>query len=173
MAIKGYSAFLKAPALLKTSTKLFSIILRTLVGGVNCHRCVLQPQPTGPLYFWITLLINIYSKFSPDTFWSLFLTVFFFFNQDDFFITPLIDPYTNFNLSTITKICVRSVSWGCQIRRLHLYRWVRPIPPTNVPDMTLNCIWWRGSSLGALRNVSYPSIVITPRSSLTRSGITW
>ena len=41
-----------------------------------------------------------------------------------------------------------------------------------VPVMTLNSIWWWGSSSGVLRNVEYPFIAITPRSTLSRSGST-
>ena len=36
--------------------------------------------------------------------------------------------------------------------------------------MTLNCIWWWGSSSGALENVEYFFIAITLGSSLKRSG---
>ena len=38
--------------------------------------------------------------------------------------------------------------------------------------LLLNCIWWRGTNYGALGNVEYPFIAITPRSTLTRSGST-
>ena len=38
--------------------------------------------------------------------------------------------------------------------------------------MTLNCIWYWGSYSGALGNVEYHFIAITPRSTLTRSGRT-
>ena len=50
MAMKGYSAFPKAPAL---TIRLFSVISRTFVreGGLTplqrCSQCILQPQPTG------------------------------------------------------------------------------------------------------------------------------
>ena len=37
-------------------------------------------------------------------------------------------------------------------------------------DRTINCIWWWGSSLGALVNVEYFFIAITPRSTLNHSG---
>ena len=42
----------------------------------------------------------------------------------------------------------------------------------SVLDMTLNCIWWWGSSSGNFRNEEYPFIAITPRSTRTRSVIT-
>ena len=41
-----------------------------------------------------------------------------------------------------------------------------------VLGMTLNCIWWWGSSSEALRNMKYPFIGITSRSTLIRSGST-
>ena len=44
--------------------------------------------------------------------------------------------------------------------------------PNECPVMTLNRIWWWGSSLEALGNVEYPFITITPRSTLTQSGST-
>ena len=73
---------------------------------------------------------------------------------------------------------IRPVSWGCRICRLHLCRWLRPPPPTCVWDMTLNCIWWWGSNSWTLGNVEYLFkkiffLVITPRSTLTRSGSTY
>ena len=37
---------------------------------------------------------------------------------------------------------------GCKIHQLHLYREVRPHPPTSVLDMTSNRIWWWGSIPG-------------------------
>ena len=43
---------------------------------------------------------------------------------------------------------------------------------TSVLDLTLNCIWWWGSSSGELRRVEYSFIVITLMSTLTRSGRT-
>ena len=52
----------------------------------------------------------------------------------------------------------------CSNRTLHL--------GSRVLGMTLNCIWWRGTSYGTLGNVEYPFIAITPRSTLTRSGST-
>ena len=36
--------------------------------------------------------------------------------------------------------------------------------------MTVNCIWWWGSSSGALRSVKFSFITITPGSTLNRSG---
>ena len=45
-------------------------------------------------------------------------------------------------------------------------------PPMSVLIMTQNCIWWWGSSLGALGNMKYLFIAITPRSTLTWSGST-
>ena len=56
---------------------------------------------------------------------------------------------------------------GCKICQLHLCRGVRqkPLPaPMSVLDMALNCIWWWGSSSGALENVEYLFIANTPRS---------
>ena len=53
MAMKGYTAFPKAPASLNFIIRLFSAISRTMVaGGVltplqKCSRCILNPQPTG------------------------------------------------------------------------------------------------------------------------------
>ena len=40
----------------------------------------------------------------------------------------------------------------------------------NVLDMTLNCVWWWGSSLGTRGNVKYLFISITPRFTLTWIG---
>ena len=42
--------------------------------------------------------------------------------------------------------------------------------PTNVLDMTLNCIWWWGPSPCVLRNGEYSFIAIIYRSTLTFSG---
>ena len=42
----------------------------------------------------------------------------------------------------------------------------------SVLDMILNCIWWWGSSLGALGNVEYLFIAITPWFTLTWIGST-
>ena len=44
--------------------------------------------------------------------------------------------------------------------------------PTSIKDMTLNCIWWKGSRLVPLGNVEYTFIAITPRFILIRSGST-
>ena len=44
--------------------------------------------------------------------------------------------------------------------------------PTRVFDMTLSCIWCWGSSSGALGNVKYSFIAITPRYTLNWSGST-
>ena len=46
------------------------------------------------------------------------------------------------------------------------------ISAMSVLDMTLNGIWWWGSSPEALGNVEYSFIAITPRSTLTLSGST-
>ena len=74
--------------------------------------------------------------------------------------------YTHTLLLTQKKL----VSWGCRIHQLHLYRGVRPRLPAHVLDMTLNCIWWRGSSPRSLRNIEYLFIAIALRSTLTWSG---
>ena len=38
------------------------------------------------------------------------------------------------------------------------------------PGMTLNCIWWTGSSSSTLVCVEYSFIVINPRSTLIQNG---
>ena len=70
------------------------------------------------------------------------------------------------------RITRSSVGWGCRIRWLHLSRGLRPSPPTNALDMSLNCIWWCGSSPGTLVNIECPFITITPRSTRNRSDST-
>ena len=45
--------------------------------------------------------------------------------------------------------------------------------PTKTEVMTLNCIWWWGSSSGDLESVEYPFIVITPISTLIQNGSTF
>ena len=40
--------------------------------------------------------------------------------------------------------------------------------PTSILGMTLNCIWWRGSSHETLGNVEYLFIAIAPRSTQRR-----
>ena len=65
------------------------------------------------------------------------------------------------------------VGLGCKLYQLHLCRGVKPPhPPTIVLCMILNCIWWWGSSSGALGNVEYLFIAITPKSTLTQRGST-
>ena len=64
---------------------------------------------------------------------------------------------------TWAKVC--PVSWDRRICQLLLCRWVRPTP-MNVLDMKLN------SNTGALGNVEYLFIAITPRSTLARRGST-
>ena len=66
MAIKGYSAFPKAPALLEPHHQIFSVIIRTLMGGdltplQRSSRCILQPQPTGQLMTRYSLLMSTYA----------------------------------------------------------------------------------------------------------------
>ena len=56
------------------------------------------------------------------------------------------------------------------MRRLQLSRGVGP--PMNVLGMTLNCIWWRISSLIAFGNMGYHLIAIVPWSTQTRIGTT-
>ena len=48
-----------------TGTSLFSVISRTLIRGSltplqRCSQCILQPQPTGPIYMCIYIYIYIY-----------------------------------------------------------------------------------------------------------------
>ena len=69
MAMKGYSPFSNTPALLEPHHQIVYCHNRTFIGEVlpsaeihvgeglahlqRCRRCILQPQPTGPLaYFW-------------------------------------------------------------------------------------------------------------------------
>ena len=47
-----------------------------------------------------------------------------------------------------------------------------PSPQMSVLGRVLNYIWWLGSSSGALENMEYSFIAITPRSTLTQSGRT-
>ena len=47
-----------------------------------------------------------------------------------------------------------------------------PPPRRDLLAMTLNCIWWWGSSPGYLGNVKYPFIAITLRFNLTWNGST-
>ena len=61
---------------------------------------------------------------------------------------------------------------GYRICQLHLCREVRPLPTLSVLVMTLNCICWWGSGPGALGNMEYSFIAITPRTTLTWSGST-
>ena len=75
-----------------------------------------------------------------------------------------------------SSIIFSPVSWDCKIHQLHLYREVRPPPHTHtytmsVLDMTLNWIWWWGSTPGPFQNVKYFIISITPRSTLTRVAV--
>ena len=58
-----------------------------------------------------------------------------------------------------------------RIRWIHL-GWGIPPPLTSVLDMALNNLMVRLQSL-SLGNVAYPFIVITPKSTVTRSGSTW
>ena len=60
------------------------------------------------------------------------------------------------------------VDWGCRIHWLHLCRWVRL--PKKCPgyDTKLS-----DGDAGALGNVEYPFIAITPRSTLAWSDSTW
>ena len=43
----------------------------------------------------------------------------------------------------------------------------------SVLGMTLNCIWWLGSSTGNLGNLEYCFIAITSRSPLIRNSSSW
>ena len=73
------------------------------------------------------------------------------------------------NLATSSQIIFQTwscpVGWGCRIHRLHHGREVSP------PFQRVSSIWCKQS--GALGNAEYPLIVITPRSTLARSGGTW
>ena len=60
-----------------------------------------------------------------------------------------------------------SLGWGCRIDGLHLYRKVRTLP-NECP--WYDSIWCWGSSPGALGNMEYPVIAITPMFTLTKSG---
>ena len=56
MAVKGYSTFPKAPALLKPHHQIVSChkqdsLWESLTLLLRCSWCILQPQPTGPLSF--------------------------------------------------------------------------------------------------------------------------
>ena len=53
MAMKGYSVFPKAPALLKTHQQIVLCHIQDLRWGIltalqRCSQCIPQPQPTGP-----------------------------------------------------------------------------------------------------------------------------
>ena len=60
---------------------------------------------------------------------------------------------------------------------LRIY-WLYPLQRRKTPQkrgvlsMTLNCIWWWGSSFEDLERVKYRFIAITPRSTLIYSGST-
>ena len=60
MAVKGYSAFPKSPALLNLTLRLFSVISRHSLGGLTplqrCSQCILQPQLTGQSCFCLALV---------------------------------------------------------------------------------------------------------------------
>ena len=74
----------------------------------------------------------------------------------------------------VREVCAGGTTWWWSITPyplgLHLYRGVKT--PNECFDITLNCIWWWGSSLGALWNVKYLFIAITLRSTFTRIGST-
>ena len=65
IAIKGYSAFPKAPASLEPHNQT-AVISRTLVGGgglttlQRCSQCILQPQPTGQEFYFETFFNNLF-----------------------------------------------------------------------------------------------------------------
>ena len=77
MAMKGYSAFPKAAAL-NLTIRLFSVISGYSLGGVGVlaplqrsSRCILQPQPTGQMYYkcfcyfslcWIWISLSLRSN---------------------------------------------------------------------------------------------------------------
>ena len=66
MAIKGYSAFSKAPASMERTIRLFSVITGHLLGGgliplQRCSWCILLPQSTGQNYQGSTKTFNISS----------------------------------------------------------------------------------------------------------------
>ena len=53
-----------------------------------------------------------------------------------------------------------------------LQRSKTPPHKRGVQDVTLNCMWWWGSSSASLENVAYLFIIITPRSTLISSSST-
>ena len=64
------------------------------------------------------------------------------------------------------------VCWSFKIGQLFHCREIKSPNTTSVLDVTLNCIWWWGSSHGTLGNVVNPFIAIMPRSTQTQSGST-
>ena len=87
----------------------------------------------------------------------IYLSIYFCMSQS---FSP---PGVNLNF----KLTIRShpPSWDCRKCRLHLCWEVRP-SLMSVLGITLNCIWWWGTDLGALENDEYLVIAITPWSGI-------
>ena len=131
------------------------------------HTLLLSEFLYNSLYLTLSLSLSLSLSHTPThahtyihtytrTLFSLFLAFYLVLISSLYIFSPIYFP----------------VGWGCRIYQVHPCKEVRPHTPTSVPHMTLKCIQWWGSSPGVLRNVEYPFTVITPRSTLIRSGST-
>ena len=68
-------------------------------------------------------------------------------------------------LSFLDSLCLPLSSpswWGFKYNDCTPYKGIRPSPKMCVLGMTLNCIWWWGSTTGDLGSVEYVSLPLLP-----------
>ena len=111
--------------------------------------------------------MNISSRPQKFYFATFFQSLFFFSFFPYSIKIRLLDSkgYLAFSLSLSFFLSLSlslSLYWDSRIR----------LPPgTSVLDMTLNCIWWWGSSPETLENIEYLVNPLTPRYPLTRTVV--